>query len=148
MKVIFLQDVKGTAKKGEVKNVADGYARNMLFPKNLAVEANSSNLSELAGKQASIQHKIDVEKQSASETAAKINGKTISIKAKAGSNSRLFGSVTAGHIADALNAQFNTQIEKKKISLKNDIKNFGTYSASVKLYSGITADITVEVSEE
>ena len=148
MKVIFLQDVKGTAKKGEVKNVADGYARNMLFPKNLAVEANSSNLSELAGKQASIQHKIYVEKQSASETAAKINGKTISIKAKAGSNSRLFGSVTAGHIADALNAQFNTQIEKKKISLKNDIKNFGTYSASVKLYSGITADITVEVSEE
>ncbi len=89
-----------------------------------------------------------MEKQSASETAAKINGKTISIKAKAGSNSRLFGSVTAGHIADALNAQFNTQIEKKKISLKNDIKNFGTYSASVKLYSGITADITVEVSEE
>ena len=83
MKVIFLQDVKGSGKKGEIKNVADGYARNMLFPKKLAVEANAKNLSELEGQKSSAQHKIDLEKQAASEISAKINDKKVIIKAKA-----------------------------------------------------------------
>lgn len=89
MKVIFLQDVKGSGKKGEVKNVADGYARNMLLPKGYAVEATAQNMSKLLGQQSSAQHKIDLEIQAAKEAASKINGKKVNIKAKAGSNGKL-----------------------------------------------------------
>ncbi len=147
MKVIFLQDVKGSGKKGEVKNVADGYARNMLFPKNLAVEATNANLSKLAGQQSSAQHKIDVEKQAANEAAEKVKDKKLIIKAKAGSNGKLFGSVTAAHVADALNEQLGVKVDKKKITLSTDIKNFGSYSAVVKFYTGISAKVDVEVIE-
>lgn len=147
MKVIFLQDVKGSGKKGEVKNVADGYARNMLLPKGLAAEANSANLSKLAGQQSSVQHKIDLEKQAATEAAAKVKDKKISIKAKVGSNGKLFGSVTAGHVADALNEQLGVKVDKKKITLSSEIKNFGSYTASVKFYNGISEKIDVEVIE-
>jgi len=147
MKVIFLQDVKGSGKKGEVKNVSDGYARNTLIPKGLAVEANASNMNKLQGQQASAQHKIDVEKQAATETAAKLKGKKVVIKAKAGANDRLFGSVTSGHVADALNEQFGVKLDKKKITLSGDIKNFGSYNAVLKLYTGISETIDVEVVE-
>ncbi|MBP3760179.1 MAG: 50S ribosomal protein L9 [Ruminococcus sp.] len=148
MKVIFLQDVKGSGKKGEVKNVADGYARNMLIPKKLAVEANAQNLSDLEGKKASAQHKIDMEKKEAAEYAAKVKGQKVVIKAKAGSNDRLFGSVTAGNIADALDKQFGVKVDKKKISLSSDIKNFGSYNAVIKFYAGISEKIDVEVISE
>lgn len=147
MKVIFLQDVKGSGKKGELKNVADGYARNMLIPKGLAVEANAENMNKLEGQKASQAHKIEVDKQNANEIASKINDKKLIIKAKAGNNTKLFGSVTAGHVADALSEQFDVKVDKKKITLKTDIKNFGTFDAVVKLYTGITANITVEVTE-
>lgn len=147
MKVIFLQDVKGSGKKGEIKNVADGYARNMLLPKGLAVEANAANLSKLEGQQSSAQHKIDLEKQAANEAAAKIKGQKVVIKAKAGSNGKLFGSVTAGSIADALSEQLGVKVDKKKITLTTDIKNFGSYSASVKFYNGISEKVDVEVIE-
>lgn len=147
MKVIFLQDVKGTAKKGEIKNVADGYARNMLFPKGIAVEANASNLSKLAGQQSSAQHKIDLEKQAATEAAARVKGQNVIVKAKAGSNGKLFGSVTAGHVADALSEQLGVKVDKKKITLTTEIKNFGSYSASVKFYNGISEKVDVEVTE-
>jgi len=147
MKVIFLQDVKGTAKKGEVKNVADGYARNMLIPKGVAVEATTANLSKLKDKKDSEQHRIDTEKKIAHESAEKVKGKKIIIKAKAGSNDRLFGSVTAGHVADAIAEQLGITIEKKKISLSSDIKNFGSYSATIKFYSGISEKIDIEVIE-
>lgn len=145
MKVIFLKDVKGSGTKGEVKNVADGYARNMLFPKGLAVEATPANLNKLEGQQSSAQHKIDTEKKIAQESADKVNDKKVVIKAKAGSNDRLFGSITASHIADALNEQFGIKADKKKIALSTDIKNFGTYSAVIKFYAGISAKIDVEV---
>ena len=147
MKVIFIKDVKGSGKKGELKNVADGYARNMLIPKGLAVEATPENLNKLEGQKASRQHKIEVEKQNALDIKSKIDGKKVIIKAKAGNNQKLFGSVTAGHIADALSEQFSVKVDKKKISLKTDIKNFGNFDVCVKLYSGITADISVEVTE-
>ncbi len=147
MKVIYLQDVKGSGKKGEVKNVADGYARNLLFPKGLAIEANAKNLSELAGKNSSAAHKIDVEKQKANEIAKLIGGKTVKAIAKAGSGGRLFGAVTAQNVADCIEKQYGCKIDKKKISLKTEIKNFGTYEADIKLYAGISAKITVEVSE-
>lgn len=147
MKVIFLQDVKGSGKKGEIKNVADGYARNMLLPKGYAVEATAANMNKLEGAQASAQHKIDVDVQTAKDAAAKIKGKRVDIVAKAGSNGKLFGSVTAGNVADALAEQLGVKVDKKKIVLSTDIKNFGSYTATVKLYNGISETIDVEVSE-
>ena len=136
MKVIFLQDVKGSGKKGEVKNVADGYARNMLLKKGLAMEATPKALSEL-----------DVEKQQAQETANLLNGKTVKATAKAGNGGRLFGAITAGNIADLIAQQYGCKVDKKRISLKSDIKNFGTYEAEIRLYAGILAKVTVEVGE-
>lgn len=147
MKVIFLQDVKGSGKKGEVKNVSDGYARNFLIGKGLAVEATAKNMNLLDGQKASVQHKKDVEKQTAEEIAAAINGKTVKAIAKAGSNGRLFGSVTSGNIAELIEKQFGKKIDKKKVTLKTEIKNFGTYEADIKLYNGVTAKVTVEVEE-
>lgn len=147
MKVIFVQDVKGSGKKGEVKNVADGYARNMLIPKGYAVEANSANMSKLQGQQSSAQHKIDLEIQAANESAAKLKGKRINITAKAGSNGKLFGSVTAGNVADAIADQIGVKVDKKKVALAADIKNFGSYSAVIKLYNGISEKIDIDVNE-
>ena len=147
MKVIFLQDVKGSGKKGELKNVADGYARNMLLPKGYAVEATPENMNKLEGAQASAQHKIDVDIQSAKDASAKLKGKKIEITAKTGSNGKLFGSVTAANVADALSRQLGVNVDKKKIVLSTDIKNFGSYTATVKLYNGIAETIDVEVSE-
>ena len=147
MKVIFLQDVKGSGKKGELKNVADGYARNMLLPKGYAVEATPENMNKLEGAQASAQHKIDVDVQAAKDAAAKIKGKKVEIVAKAGSNGKLFGSVTAANVADALSQQLGVKVDKKKIVLSTDIKNFGSYTATGKLYNGIAETIDVEVSE-
>ncbi len=147
MKVIFLQDVKGSGKKGEVKNVADGYARNMLLPKGYAVEATPQNMTKLQGQQSSAQHKIDLEKQAASEAAAKLKGKTVNIIAKAGNGGKLFGSVTAANVAEALAAQYGVNVDKKKISLSTEIKNFGSYNAVIKLYNGISETVGVEVSE-
>lgn len=148
MKVIFLQDVKGSGKKGEVKNVSDGYAKNFLIGKGLAVEANAKNMNLLDGKKASEQHKKDVEKQNAEDIKSIIDGKKIVTKAKAGSNGKLFGSVTTGTVSELIEKQFGKKIDKKKISLKNDIKNFGTYEADIKLYTGVAAKITIEVTEE
>ena len=147
MKVIFLQDVKGSGKKGEVKNVADGYARNMLLPKGYAVEATPANMTKLQGQQSSAQHKIDLEIQSAKESAAKVKGKKVNITAKAGSNGKLFGSVTAANVAEALDKQFGVKLDKKKITLSNDIKNFGSYTATLKFYNGVSETVDVEVSE-
>jgi len=147
MKVILLQDVKGTGKKGEVKDVADGYARNFLIKKGVAIEATTKNINELQGQQSSAQYKIDLEIQHAKEVAELINGKRVTVKAKAGKNGKLFGSVTVGHIADAIEQQFNVKIEKKKISLKLEIKAFGSYEADIKLYKGISAKVTAEVVE-
>ena len=148
MKVIFLQDVKGSGKKGDVKEVADGYARNFLIGKGLAVEATAKNMSDLAGKKASEQHKADVAKQEAEAAAAKIKGKKVICKSKAGQGGKLFGSVTAGNIADLMSEQLGVKVDKKKISLDTEIKSFGTYTAEVKFLAGISEKITVEVTEE
>ncbi len=148
MKVIFLQDVKGSGKKGEVKNVSDGYARNFLIGKGLAVEATAKNMNLLDGQKASAQHKKDVDRQNAEDISAVINGKTVKAPAKAGKGGKLFGSVTASNIADLIQKQYNQKIDKKKISLKSDIKNFGTYEVEIKLYTGVIAKVTVDVTEE
>ena len=148
MKVIFLQDVKGSGKKGEVKEVSDGYARNFLLGKGLAVEASAKNMSDLAGKKSSEQHKADVARQEALDNAAKLKGKNVVIKAKAGAGGKLFGAVTASHVADAVSEQLGVTVEKKKIALSSEIKAFGGYSAEVKLHPGISEKITVNVVED
>ena len=119
MKVIFLQDVKGSGKKGEVKNVSDGYARNFLIGKGLAVEATAKNMNLLDGQKASAQHKKDVEKQNAEDIKAAIDGKTVRTAANAGSNGRLFGSITTGNIADSSLAK---KLIRKKYLLRLKLK--------------------------
>lgn len=148
MKIIFLQDVKGSGKKGEVKEVSDGYARNFLIGKGLAVEATAKNLSDLQGKKSSEQHKADLAKQEASENAAKLKGKSVTIKAKAGAGGKLFGAVTASHVASAVEEQLGVKTEKKKVTLSTEIKAFGGYTAEIRLYPGISEKISVNVVEE
>lgn len=147
MKVILTQDVKALGKKGELVNTSDGYARNYLFPRKLAVEANSQAMTELQNRENSKKHKIDVETEEAKKAAAVINGKIITITAKAGQGGRLFGSVTAKEIAESIKKEFKIDIDKRKISV-NDIKAYGSYPATVKLYQGVSADFTVKVTEE
>lgn len=146
MKVVLLADVKGLGKKGELCNASDGYARNFLFPKKLAVEADSTALNELKSREAAAAHHKQEEINAATETAKKLEGKTVTIKAKAGSNGKLFGSVTSKEIAAEIKNSFKVEIDKKKMSVA-DIKNFGEYTAEIKLYQGITAKITVKVTE-
>lgn len=146
MEVILKKDVKGLGKAGEKVKASDGYARNFLFPKGLAVEANAQTLTEYKNSEASKQHKIDVEVAAAKDAKAKLDGKTVHLTAKAGQNGRLFGSVTAKDVAQAITEQLSVTVDKRKLSVA-DIKNFGTYTAEVKLYTGIAATVTVEVTE-
>ncbi len=148
MKVILLKDVKGSGKAGDTINVADGYARNFLLAKGLAVEANSKNLNDLAGKKASAQHKIDVETADNKAIADKIADKEVVIKAKAGQGGKLFGAVTSGVVADALKDQYGVDVDKKKIALSTDIKAFGDFTAAVKMSHGVSCSIKVKVVEE
>ncbi len=146
MKVVLLADVKGLGKKGELCNASDGYARNFLFPKKLAVEADSSALNELKNREEAAAHHKKEEIDAAKATAEKLNGKTVVIKAKAGSNGRLFGSVTSKEIAATISSDLGITVDRKKMTVA-DIKNFGDYTAEIKLYQGITAKLTVSVTE-
>ncbi len=148
MKVILLKDVKGSGKAGDTLNVADGYARNFLIARGLAVEANAKNLNDLAGKKASAQHKIDVETADNQAIADKINDKEVVIKAKAGQGGKLFGAITSGVVSDALKEQFGVDVDKKKINLSTDIKAFGDFTATVKMSHGVSCGIKVKVVEE
>ncbi len=148
MKVILLADVRGSGKKGDIVNVADGYARNCLLPKKLAKEATNQALSELKNEQASKQHKIDEEIKRAKEAANKIDGKTVHIFAKSGEGGKLFGSVTAKEISSALKEAYGVSVDKRKINIGMEIKAFGSYNCEIKLYSGICAKVTVMVGEK
>ena len=146
MKVVLLQDVKGKGKKGELCNVSDGYARNFLFPKKLAVEADNAALNELKNREESAAHQKKEELAAAKETAGRLDGKTVSITAKAGAGGKLFGSVTSKEIAAEIKNSLGIEIDRKKMNVA-DIKNFGEYTAEIKLHQGVTAKITVKVSE-
>lgn len=146
MDVILKADVKGLGKKGQKVKASDGYARNFLFPKGLAVEANAQSLTELRNREQSNQHKIDVEIAAANESKAKLQGKTVKMTAKAGNNGKLFGSVTAKEVAAEIAKQFSVKVDKRKITM-DDIKNFGSYKIEVKLYTNIVAEMTVMVGE-
>lgn len=143
MKVILLDNIKGVGKKDEVINASDGYARNFLFPKKLAVEANKDNLVKLKAKQDSNQHKKDLEKANAIEIANKLKDITLKIQVKAGDNGKIFGGVTSKEISENLKVQFNIDIDKKKIVLKETIKVLGTVNVDIKLYEGVLATLKV-----
>ena len=146
MKVILKQDVKGQGKKGELVNVSDGYARNFLFPRGLAVEADAQAMNDLKNREEAAKYRDDMEKKSAQAVAGLLTGKTLKLTAKAGQGGRLFGSVTTKEVAEELKKQFGLDIEKRKIAMA-DIKAYGSYEAEIKFSHGITAKLTVIVSE-
>ena len=146
MKVILQQDVKGQGKKGQLVEVSDGYGRNFLLPRGLAMEADAQAMNDLKNKEEAARHHAAMEKQNAEEAAKALKGKTVKLTAKAGSAGRLFGSVTTKEVAEGLKAQFQVEVDKRKISMA-DVKAFGSYEAEVKLYPGISAKITVMVGE-
>ena len=146
MKVVLTADVKGKGKKGELVTVSDGYARNFLFPKNLAIEANTSAMSELKSREEAKAHHIAVEKQEANDSANKINGKTITIHAKAGASGKLFGAITSKEVSAEIKKATGVEVDRRKVVMK-DIKAFGEYSVEVKLYTGISAKLNIKVEE-
>lgn len=146
MKVILNKDVKDLGKKGELVNVSDGYAKNFLIPRKIAVVADAAAMNELKNREAAKAHHLAVEKANAEATAKTLEGKSVKITAKAGANGRLFGSVSAKDVAEQLKASFDVDIDKKKI-IVDDIRNFGTYECTIKIYTGISAKIFVVVGE-
>ena len=148
MKVILCADVKGQGKKDQMVEVSDGYARNFLFPKKLAIPADSKAINEVKNKEASKQHKLDVEKAQAQEIAKKLETLVVVFEYAAGPDKRLYGSVTSKDIAEALQAKHGIVIDKKKITLAEPIKSFGTFKADAKLFTDITGKITVEVTSK
>lgn len=147
MKVILLQDVKGQGKKNDMVNVSDGYARNFLFPKKLAMEAtpdaiNAKKISDDAAKR-----RLDIERQNAIDLKDKLAEMPVSIKAKAGTGGRLFGSVTTKEISEELMKQYNIDIPKTRLTLDEGIKSFGTFEVKAKLFTEVTGLIKVVVTE-
>ena len=144
MKVILLKDIKGTGKKDQIIEASDGYARNFLFPKGLAREANAANLNAIENAKSAKKHREDVERTKAQETAGRLAGKVIRISARSAEGGRLYGSVTSQEIADALEKQYGVKVEKRRIEVAN-IRNAGDFTVSVWLYAGITAEMTAKV---
>lgn len=148
MKVILLSDIKGVGKKDQVIEASDGYARNYLFPKKLAVEANNENMSKLKAKQNSNQFKKDTEKKQAEELAVKLNGIMLKVKVKAGENGKIFGGVTSKEIAEGLKRDYKIDIDKKKIILNETIKTLGIIVIDIKLFEGVMGKLKVDIIAE
>ena len=147
MKVIFNVDVKGQGKKGEMKEVSEGYGRNYLLPRKLATEATADNINALKLKEKAKAAQIAKEKAQAAEYAEKLSAVQVIIRAKAGGNGKLFGAVTSQEISDALKEQFGMDIEKNKIVQSEPIKAYGSYTVKAKLGYEISANINVLVVE-
>ena len=145
MKVILKQDIKGVGKKNEVINASDGYARNFLFPKNLAVEANAENMSKLQAQKDATQFRKDTEKEDAKKIAEKLTKIMVKVQVKAGENGKIFGGVSAKDISENLEKQHNIKIDKKKIDLKKTRKTLGIHLIDVKLFEGVSGKIKVDV---
>lgn len=148
MKVMLLSDVKGVGKKDQVVEVSDGYARNFLLKKNLAVVADKSVMNEVKGKEEAKQHKLATEKAEAQALAEKLNGKTVKICVQGGTDNRLYGSVTAKDIAEAYEKQCGITVDKKKLQLSEPIRAYGTYMIDIKVYTGISATLKVVVTDK
>ena len=145
MKVVLLQDVKGKGKKDEIVNVSDGYARNFLFPRKLAAEADAKILNDIKNKEAAKARRIELEKQAARETAEKLQSVLVKITIQSGADGKLYGSVGTKDIAEALASQHGVEIDKRKIVLDSPIKAYGTYTVDVKLYPEIAGKLNVLV---
>ena len=145
MKVILLDNIKGVGKKDEIINASDGYARNFLLPKKLAVEANPENMSKLKAKEDSNQYKKSVEKEEAQKKKKKLKGILLKIAVKAGENGKIFGSITAKEIADNLREQYKIEVDKMKIELKEPIKTLGSFTVNIKLYEGVIGVLKVQM---
>ena len=148
MKVILKADIKGVGKKDEVVNASDGYARNFLFPKNLAVEANNENMSKLKAKQDSAKYQKGVEKEKAIEVADKLSKILLKIEVKAGENGKIFGGVSAKEIAQELSKEYKIEVDKKKIDLKETIKTLGVHNVEIKLFEGVIGKLRIDVISE
>lgn len=147
MKVILLQDVKGTGKKDDIVNVSDGYGRNYLLPRKLAIEASAQAMNDIGNRERAKEHRLSEEKKAAEAVAKKLSGTTVKIFAKAGFSGKLFGSITSKEVAETISKQAGTEIDKRKVAIASDIKTFGTYECEVKLYAGISAKLYVLVGE-
>lgn len=147
MKVILLQDVKGQGKKDDLINVSDGYARNFLFPKKLAVEADAKSLNDIKIREQAKAHRIEVEKQEARDQAKKLESVIIKIKIASGADGKFYGSVTSKDIAEAAKKDYGIDIDKRKIQLDSSIKAYGTYQLDVKIYPEISGKLNVVVSD-
>ena len=148
MKVILIENIKGVGKKDEIINASDGYARNYLFPKKLAVEATKENLGKLESKNEANKFKKQNEKNDAIEVANKLKELVLTIKVKAGENGKIFGGVTSKEISENLKEQYKIEIDKKKIEVKETIKNIGRFTINIKLYEGVNAKLTVNIIAE
>ncbi len=147
MKVILLADVKGQGKKGDVINASDGYARNFLFPKKLAAEADAQIMNDLKNKEEARLHKLELEKAAAKADAEKLSKLTVKI-VQSGSEGRLYGAVTAKDIAEELAKTHKITVDKRKFVISEPIKAYGTYKIECKLYTGISATVTVSVTDK
>ena len=147
MKVILLQDVKGQGKRGELKEVSDGYARNFLFPRKLAIEANSDNLNTYKLQEKAKAAKLAADKAQAQANADSLKEAVVKISAKAGSNGKLFGSITSKEIVEELKKQYGIELEKQKVILAEPIKSFGSYEAKCKFGFEIAGTLKILVSE-
>lgn len=145
MKVILKADIKGVGKKDEVINASDGYARNFLFPKNLAVEANDENMSKLKAKKDSNAYKKSQEKEEAKKIAEKLSKILLKIPVKAGENGKIFGGVSAKEVSDLLKEEYKIEVDKKKIELKETIKTLGVRTLTIKLYEGVIGNLKIDV---
>ena len=145
MKVILTQDIKGVGKKDEIINANDGYARNFLLPRKMAVEANSQNMSLLQGRKDSANFKKEQEKENALKIKDKLTKIMLKIKVKAGGNGKIFGSITSKEIATEMKNQYNIEIDKKKILLKDSIKEIGIFNIEIKLYEGIIGKLKIQI---
>ena len=148
MKVILKENIKGVGKKDEVINASDGYARNFLFPKNLAVEANAENMSKLKAKQDSNAFKKSQEKEKAEKIAEKLSKILLKIKVKSGANGKIFGGVSSKEVAENLEKQYQIKVDKKKIDLKEAIKTLGTFTVDIKLFEGVIGKVKIDVISE
>ena len=145
MKVVLLQDVKGQGKKDDIVNVSDGYARNFLFPRKLAADADKKVLNDIKNKEAAKARRIELEKAAARETAEKLQSLLVKIPIQSGADGKLYGSVTTKDIAEALLAQHGVEVDRRKIVLDNPIKAYGTYTVDIKLYPEIAGKLNVLV---
>ena len=145
MKVILLKDIKGTGKKDQIIEVSDGYGRNYLLPRKMAVEATNEAVNSIENSKSAAKHREDVKKNDAETAAREMKGKTVTLKVRAGDNGRLYGSITTQEIADALKAQHGVEVDKRKIEVDGKVTSVGQTTITIKLYAGVATKMNLVI---